>query len=65
MISNNFIPPKYGDPIPLLCIKCKNMFVGPNPQGSKEFIDLFKKNKKAKCPKCGSRSVIPHPGVLW
>ena len=41
------------------------MFVGPNPKGSSIFDDIFKKNKRAKCPDCGSKNVIPHPGIHW
>ena len=65
MKACSFMPPRYGEPIPLLCLKCKRMFVGPNPKGSSIFDDIFKKNKRAKCPDCGSRNVIPHPGIHW
>lgn len=41
----NFMPPRYGEPIPLLCLKCKRMFVGPNPKGFSIFDDMFKKKK--------------------
>lgn len=59
----NFMPPRYGEPIPLLCLKCKRMFVGPNPKGFSIFDDMFKKKKNVKSPYCGSKKVIPHPGV--
>lgn len=65
MMGSNFFPPRYGEPIPLLCLNCKRMFVGPNPRGSKIFEDMIKKHKKAKCPDCGSKRVIPHPGIHW
>lgn len=56
MKACSFMPPRYGEPIPLLCLKCKRMFVGPNPKGSSIFDDIFKKNKRAKCPDCGSKN---------
>lgn len=64
MKNFGFVPPLYGEHIPLLCLKCKKMFVGPNPKGEKLFEELIKR-KKAKCPNCGSKNVIPHPGVHW
>lgn len=61
----NVFPPRYGDPIPLVCTKCKKMFIGPNPKGIKLFDDFPKLKKKAQCPKCGSKKVVPYPGVFF
>ena len=65
MKACSFMPPLYGENIPLLCLKCKQMFVGPNPKGEKLFEAIYKNRKKAKCPNCGNKNVIPHPGVHW
>lgn len=65
MISESFVPPRHGESIPLLCLECKKMFVGPNPRGSSLFGDLVNNHRKAKCPECGSKKVVPHPGVHW
>lgn len=65
MVENKFIPPRYGEPIPLVCIKCKHRFVGPNPRGSTLFEDIFSKRKKTQCPACGSKKVIPDPFIHW
>ena len=61
----NFHPPREGEQIPLLCLKCKKMFSGPNP-GDEKFFGLFHKPaKKAACPNCGSKKVVPHPAVRF
>ena len=59
------MPPKKGDPVPLICLKCHNHFVGPNPKGSILFDDLLTMPKRAKCPKCGSYRVVRNPGILY
>lgn len=61
----NIVPPRYGELIALLCTKCKKMFIGPNPYGIKLFDDFPKSKKKAQCPKCGSKRVVPYPGVYF
>ena len=62
-IMKNAFPPSHGESIPLICTECKKMFIGPNPNGIKLFDDFPKLKKKAQCPKCGSKKVVPHPGV--
>ena len=42
----NFMPPRYGELVPLICLKCHKHFVGPNPTGDRSFEDLLKKRKK-------------------
>lgn len=61
----NFVPPRYGELVHLICLKCHKHFIGPNPTGERIFEDLFKKRKKAKCPECGSSKVIRNPWVLF
>ena len=61
----NFYPPREGTPIPLLCTECKKMFVGPNPRVGKVFAFFSKPEKKAVCPNCGSKKVVPHPAVRF
>jgi DNA-directed RNA polymerase subunit RPC12/RpoP len=61
----NFMPPRYGELVPLVCLKCHKHFVGPNPTGESIFEDLFKKRKKAKCPECGSYKVIRDPFIRY
>lgn len=63
VIMKNVFPPRYGEPIPLLCTECKRMFIGPNPKGTIFFDDFLNLKKRAKCPNCGSKKVVPHPGV--
>ena len=43
----NFMPPRYGELVPLICLKCHKHFVGPNPTGDRSFEDLLKKRKKS------------------
>ena len=62
---HNMIPPKYGDPVPLICLTCHKHFIGPNPSGLRLFDDLFKKVKRAKCPECGSYRVVRNPWVYF
>ena len=64
-MTNSFYPPRHGEMIPLLCMKCKKRFVGPNPQGLRLFDDILKTSKRAQCPQCKSRRVIPDPWILW
>lgn len=64
-MANGFMPPRYGAPVPLICIKCHKHFVGPNPDGQRIFGDLFRKDKKVKCPECGSVKVVRNPWVLF
>ena len=61
----NFYPPREGTPIPLLCTECHKMFVGPNPGVGKVFELFSKPAKKAVCPNCGSKKVVPHPAVRY
>lgn len=61
---NNFYPPRPGENIVLMCTKCKAMFSGPNP-GYGSIPIIFRPVKKAKCPKCGCKKVIPHPAVHY
>ncbi len=56
-------PPKPGSLIPLLCLDCKKMFIGPNPSRNTIFGDLFSKMEKPKCPYCGSKKIVQHPGI--
>ena len=39
----NFMPPRYGELVPLICLKCHKHFVGPNPTGDRSLEDLLKK----------------------
>ena len=64
-MTNGVMPPKYGEPVLLICLKCHKRFMGPNPNGLKTFDDLFKKIKRAKCPECGSARVVRDPWVLY
>lgn len=61
---NNFVPPKPGENILLMCCKCKCMFNGPNPGYGPVLIPVLFV-KRAKCPNCGSRKVVPFPGVKY
>ena len=60
----NCVPPQAGETIPLLCTKCHHMFLGQNPRGWKGLY-LSVPLKKAKCPKCGSKKVIPYPFIYY
>ena len=64
-IMMNVFPPRHGESIPLICTECKKMFIGPNPNGIRLFDDFPKLKKKAQCPKCGSKKVVPYPGVFF
>ncbi len=64
-MQNKFMPPRYGEPVPLICLKCHKTFVGPNPKGPRIFDDLFSKVKRAKCPECGSRKVTRNPFIQY
>lgn len=64
-MAKGFMPPRYGESVPLICLKCHKHFVGPNPTGPRIFDDLFKKTKKAKCPACGSTRVARNPWILF
>lgn len=64
-MANGFMPPRYGEPVPLVCLKCHKHFIGPNPTGAGIFEGLFNKSKKAKCPACGSTRVVRNPWVLF
>jgi len=64
-MAKGFMPPRYGESVPLICLKCHKYFVGPNPTGPRIFDDLFKKTKKAKCPACGSTRVARNPWILF
>ena len=64
-MPNKFMPPRYGEPVPLICLECHKTFVGPNPSGSKILDGLFTKLKKAKCPECGSRKVARNPMIQY
>lgn len=57
---NNFVPPKPGDTIVLMCIDCKFMFRGKNPGHG-----IFGSFYKTKCPQCKGKNVVPHPGVAY
>ena len=59
------MPPRYGDPVPLICLKCHKHFVGPNPTGNRYLADIGKKIKRAKCPECGSYRVVRNPWILF
>lgn len=61
----SFVPPKPGERIALLCTKCKTMFFGPNPGHNSPFRMFYGSVKRAECPNCGSKRVIPHPGVRY
>lgn len=61
----NFYPPREETPIPLLCLECKKMFVGPCPRVGKVFDFFPKPAKKTVCPNCGSKKVVPHPAVRF
>ena len=63
-MMHNFYPPHAGETIVLLCTECHHMFMGPNPRGLKSLI-LSRPVKKAKCPKCGSKKVVPHPFIHY
>jgi len=65
IMAKGFMPPRYGESVPLICLKCHKHFVGPNPTGPRIFDDLFKKTKKAKCPACGSTRVARNPWILF
>lgn len=64
-MTNNVVPPRKGEPVPLICLKCHHHFVGPNPSGPSFLDDIFKKIKIAKCPKCGSRRVTRNPWINY
>ena len=64
-MTNSFVPPTPGERIMLLCTKCKAMFSGPNPGYNSPFRFLCKPMKKAKCPNCGSKRVIPYPWIHY
>ena len=57
---NNFVPPKPGDLIMLLCMDCRMMFHGKNPG-----YGLSRLFSKTKCPQCKSKRIVPHPGVQY
>ncbi len=63
-MSNSLRPPRYGEQIPLLCLKCNKMFIGPNPHGLR-IEKIFKNQKKTQCPECGSKKVVPNPYLHW
>ena len=62
---NKFMPPRLGEPVPLICLKCHKHFIGPNPSGSRFLDGLFSKTKKAKCPECGSSKVARNPFIQY
>lgn len=64
-MSSGVVPPRYGELVPLICLKCHNHFIGPNPSGPSIPDDILKKIKRAKCPKCGSRRVVRNPWVCY
>ncbi len=64
-MTNNMIPPKKGAPVPLICLKCHNHFIGPNPSGLSFLDDILEKSKKSKCPKCGSYRVTRNPWINY
>ena len=61
----NFMPPRYGERVHLICLKCHKHFIGPNPTGVRIFEDMFKNIKKAKCSECGSYKVIRDPFIRY
>ncbi len=65
MMGRKFFPPRPGEPVSLICLNCKKIFVGPNPEGWSILGDLLNKSKKAKCPSCGSKKVVRNPWVLY
>lgn len=56
------IMPQEGEAISLLCLDCKNNFLGQNQKGLM-FFDRFL--KRPVCPKCGSKRVVPNPFALY
>lgn len=65
IMQNNFMPPRPGDQVPLICLKCHKNFIGPNPSGLSFLDRLFSKTKRAKCPECSSSKVVRNPYILY
>ena len=63
MMQNKNLPVN-GEKIPLVCSKCNNVFLGPNPRGFLTPEYSFNK-KKIKCPQCGSNKVKPFPWIYF
>ncbi len=63
-MTNNVVPPRHGEPVPLVCLKCHKHFIGPNPDGSKILGNIFKKTR-TKCPECGSRQIVRNPWIQY
>lgn len=61
---NNLHLPLAGETILLLCKQCHHIFYGPNPSGIK-IPTLVISAKKAKCSKCGSKKIVPHPFIFY
>lgn len=64
-MMNSFFSPRYGETVPLICLKCHKRFSGPNPTGRRIFEDIFKRKKRAMCPECGSRRIVRNPWVSF
>lgn len=64
IMQNNFMPPRPGEQVPLICLKCHKNFCGPNPGVTNCLLDrLFSRTKKAKCPECGSSKIVRNPYI--
>ena len=61
----NKFSPNHGEPVSLVCLKCRREFIGPNPEGLPFFAGFFDKTKNAKCPECGSTRVAVNPVVKY
>ncbi len=59
----NFMPPRAGDSIYLLCLKCGHRYKG-KMKGLVKGMP-FPVKYKGKCPKCGSKRAIKDPAICY
>ncbi len=59
----NFMPPRAGDSIHLICSKCGNRYTG-KMKGLVKGMP-FPAKYKGTCPKCGCKTGIKDPAILY